>query len=116
MQTIKTITRTKTEEVASVHYEEAHKVLSNAHKQVTGLDFDYDGTGSSYFIKATQILANLTKTYYSFCDSDDYISIDELMQCFSCLEYYDEKDLYDNCVQGTALEQVDFYDYLSLSN
>jgi hypothetical protein len=116
MQTFKTVTRTKTEEVASVYYEEAHKVLENAQKQVAELCLDTDGTGCSYVINATKILANLTETYYSFCDSDDYISIDELMDCFSVLTYYDEKDLYDNCVKGTALEQVDFYEYLSLSN
>jgi len=116
MQKFKTVTRTTTEEVASVYYEEAHAVLENAQKQVAELCLDTDSTGSSYVINATKILANLTETYYSFCDSDDYIGIDKLMDCFSVLTYYDEKDLYDRCVHGTAMEQVDFFEYLSLSN
>ena len=116
MQIFKTVTRTRTEDVASVHYEEAHKVLELAQKQVANLCLDYDGTGSNYYVNATKILANLTETYYSHCDSDDYMSLEEIMSCFDCLTYHDEKDLYDDCVKGTALEELDFYKYLSLHN
>ena len=116
MQIFKTVTRTRMEDVESVHYTEAFKVLENAQKQVAGLSLDYDGTGSSYCINATKILANLTETYYSHCDSDDYMSLEEIMSCFDCLTYHDEKDLYDDCVEGTALEEIDFYKYLSLHN
>ena len=114
MQIFKTVTRTRTEDVESVHYEEAHRVLENAQKQVANLCLDYDGTGSNYYVNATKILANLTETYYSHCDSDDYMSLEEIMSCFDCLTYHDEKDLYDDCVEGTALEELDFYEYLSL--
>ena len=116
MQNFKTITRTTREDVYSVHYEEVHKVRENAQKQVAELCLDFDATGSNYYVNATRILANLTESYYSHCDDEEYYSVDDIMQCFNCLTYHDEKDLYDDCVQGTAFEKLDFYDYLSLYN
>ena len=116
MQNFKTVTKTTTENVYSVHYTEAHKVLENAQKLVASLCLDYDSTGSSYYVNATKILANLTESYYAYCDDDDYISGAEIMQCFNVLTYYDEKHLYDDCIANTAFANVDFYSYCSLCN
>ena len=117
MQTFKTVTKTQTTNVDSVHYTEAHKVLENAQKLVANLCLDYDSTGSSYYINATQILANLTKAYYYSCDDDDYISVAEIIHAIAdCLTYYDDKCLYDDCVKNTALAKFNLYDYAHLSN
>ena len=116
-QTFKTVTKTQTTQDFSVHYTEAHKVLENAQKQVADLCLDYDATGSSYYVNATQILANLTKVYYYTCDDDEYISVADVIHAIAdCLTYYDDKHLYDSCVQNTALEKFNLYDYTSLSN
>ena len=115
MQHFKTITRTRTNDVESVHYTVAHAVLENCQKQVANTCFDYDSTGCRYYIQLTQILASLTQTYYDNAD-DDYLPLCDLMHCFSHLTYYDDKCIYDDCVKNTALESVNFYDYNSLSN
>ena len=116
-QTFKTVTKTQTTNVDSVHYTEAHKVLENAQKQVAQLCLDYDSTGCSYYINATQILANLTKAYYYACDDSEYISVAEIIHAIAdCLTYYDEKHLYDECVKNTALAKFNLYDYAHLSN
>ena len=116
MQNFKTITKKTTEKIYSVHADAVHAVMENAQKIVANLCLDYDSTGSSYYVNATKILANLTESYYAYCDDDDYISVAEIMQCFSVLTYYDEKHLYDDCVANTAFEKLDFYDYCSLHN
>ena len=116
MQNFKTITKNTTDKIYSVHYTQAHTVLENAQKLVANLCLDYDSTGSTYYVNATKILANLTESYYAYCDDDDYISVAEIMQCFNVLTYYDEKHLYDDCVKNTALANVDFYSYCSLCN
>jgi hypothetical protein len=117
MQAFKTVTKTQTQQVESVHYTEAHKVLENAQKQVADLCLDYDSTGSSYYVNATKILANLTETYYCYCDDDEYISVAEIIHAIAdCLTYYDDKHLYDNCVANTALAKINLYDYAHLSN
>ena len=117
MQTFKTVTHTQTTNVDSVHYTVAHKVLENAQQQVAQMCLDYDSTGSSYYINATQILANLTKAYYNSCDDSEYVSIAEIIHAIAdCLTYYDDKHLYDNCVKDTALESINLYDYAHLSN
>ena len=116
-QTFKTVTKTQTTQDFSVHYTEAHKVLENAQKQVANLCLDYDSTGCSYYINATQILANLTKAYYYSCDDDEYISVAEIIHAIAdCLTYYDDKHLYDECVKNTALAKFNLYDYAHLSN
>lgn len=117
MQNFKTVTKTQTTQVESVHYTQAHAVLENAQKLVASLCLDYDSTGSSYYVNATKILANLTETYYCYCDDDDYISVAEIMHAItSCLTYYDDKCLYDDCVKNTALAKLNLYDYAYLSN
>ena len=116
MQTFKTVTKTVTTKNDSVHVDAVHALMENAQKQVADLCLDYDSTGSSYYVNATKILANLTESYYAYCDDDDFISVAEIMQCFNVLTYYDEKHLYDDCVKNTAFEKLDFYDYCSLCN
>ena len=117
MQTFKTVTKTQTQQVESVHYTEAHKVLENAQKQVADLCLDSDNTGSSYYINATQILANLCAVYYNSDEDSEYVSVAEIVYAITnCLTYYDEKHLYDDCVANTALADVNVYDYAHFSN
>ena len=116
MQNFKTVTKTQTENVYSVHYTQAHAVLENAQKLVADLCLDYDATGSEYYVHATKILASLVQTYYAYANDDDYISIAEVMEAFNVLTYYDEKHLYDDLVKNTAFEKLDFYEYCSLCN
>ena len=117
MQTFKTVTKTQTQQVESVHYKVAHAVLENAQQQVANLCLDYDSTGSSYYTNATQILANLTKVYYNSCDDDEYISLQAIMDAItSCLTYYDDEYLYTACVKNTALAKLNSHDYAYLSN
>ena len=117
MQALKTITQTQTTNVDSVHYTVAHAVLENAQKQVAQICLDYDSTGSSYYLNATQILANLTKVYYNSCDDSEYISLQAIMDAItSCLTYYDDEYLYNACVKNTALAKLNLHDYAYLSN
>ena len=117
MQTFKTVTKTQTQQVESVHYTEAHKVLENAQQQVAQLCLDTDCTGSSYYINATQILANLCNVFYNSDEDSEYVSVPEIVHAIGdCLTYYDEKHLYDDCVANTALADVNLYDYVMLHN
>lgn len=115
MQNFKTVTKKTTDKIYCVHADNVHAVMENAQTLVANLMLDYDSTGSSYYVNATQILANLTENYYAYCD-DEFISVAEVMESFNVLTYYDEKHLYDDCVKNTVFEKLDFYDYCSLCN
>lgn len=117
MQAFKTVTKTQTTQVDSVHYMEAHKVLENAQKAVADLCLDYDATGCRQYIMLANIFASLTDCYYSSIDYDsDYVALDDLMQCFAHLTYYDDSYIYDECVANTALAKVNLLDYVYLSS
>ena len=116
MQTFKTVTQTQTTQVDCVHYTVAHAVLENAQKQVANTCFDSDCTGARYYIMCTQILANLTKVFYN-ADDAEYISKAEIIHAIAdCLTYYDDAQLYDDCVANTALASENLYDYTYLSS
>lgn len=115
MQMFKTVTQTQTTNVDSVHYTEAHKVLENAQKAVADLCLDYDCTGARQYCMYANVFAALTNCYYS-ADNSEYISVAEIMHCFSSLTYYDDSYIYDECVANTALAKVNLLDYVCLSN
>ena len=116
MQTFKTVTKQfQPIAVDSVHYTVAHAVLENAQKAVADLCLDYDCTGARQYVMYANIFASLTDCYYS-ADNAEYIALDDLMQCFAHLTYYDDSYIYDECVANTALAKVNLLDYVCLSN
>jgi hypothetical protein len=115
MQTFKTVTRTQTAQVESVHAETVFAVLENAYNSLTLMEADC--TSASYFINSANIYAQLAEVYASFAECDDYVALDSVMQVFANnITYYDESSLYDNCVENTAMQNVKLLDYTSLSN
>jgi hypothetical protein len=115
MQMFKTITQQQTITQDSVHYEVAHKVLENAQKQIADTVFDSDCTGARQYIMLANIFASLTQCFYN-SNNEEYVALDDLMQCFAHLTYYDDSYIYDDCVRNTALEKINLLDYVSLSN
>jgi len=117
MQAFKTVTRTPAPvAVESVHYTVAHAVLENAQKAVADLCLDYDCTGARQYIMYANIFASLTDCYYSIDYDSEYVALDDLMQCFAHLTYYDDSYIYDECVANTALAKVNLLDYVCLSS
>ena len=117
MQAFKTVTRTPAPvAVESVHYTVAHAVLENAQKAVANLCLDYDCTGARQYIMYANIFASLTDCYYSIDYDSEYCALDDLMQCFAHLTYYDDSYIYAEIVQGTALESVDLLEHIYLSS
>jgi hypothetical protein len=115
MQALKTITQTQTAQVESVHAETVFAVLENAYNNLTLMEADC--TSASYFINSANIYAQLAEVYASFAECDDYVALDSVMQVFANnITYYDESSLYDNCVENTAMQNVNLLDYTSLSN
>ena len=115
MQALKTITQTQTAQVESVHADTVFAVLENAYNNLTLMEADC--TSASYFINSANIYAQLAEVYASFADSDDYVALDSVMQVFANnITYYDESSLYENCVENTAMQNVNLLDYTSLSN
>jgi hypothetical protein len=115
MQTFKTVTQTQTTQVESVHADTVFAVLENAYNNLTLMEADC--TSASYFINSANIYAQLAEVYASFAECDDYVALDSVMQVFANnITYYDESSLYENCVENTAMQNVNLLDYTSLSN
>ena len=115
MQAIKNITQTQTTTVESVHADTVYAVLTNAYNNLQLMEADC--TGASYFINSANIYAQLADLYASFASYDDYVALDSVMQVFANnITYYDESNLYDDCVANTAMQNVKLLDYTSLSN
>jgi len=115
MQQLKTITKTQTTQVESVHADTVFAVLTNAYNNLTLMEADC--TSASYFINSANIYAQLADLYASFASYDDYVALDSVMQVFADnITYYDESDLYESCVANTAMQNVKLLDYTSLSN
>ena len=115
MQALKTITKTKTKTVESVHADTVYAVLTNAYNNLQLMEADC--TSASYFINSANIYAQLADLYASFACTDDYVALDSVMQVFANnITYYDESSLYDDCVANTALAKFNLYDYAHLSN
>ena len=115
MQQLKTITQTQTKQVESVHADWVFAVLKNAYNNLQLMEADC--TSASYFINSANIYAQLANLYACFASTDDYTSLDSVMQVFADnITYYDESSLYDDCVANTAMQNVKLLDYTSLSN
>ena len=116
MQNFKTITQQfQPIAVDSVHYTVAHAVLKNAQQHLASTLFESDPTASRHYIMLANVFASLTQCFYNAGD-DEYIALDDLMQCFCHLTYYDDESIYDDCVSNTALAQVKLLDYVILHN
>ena len=116
MQTFKTVTQHfQPIAVDSVHYTVAHAVMENAQKQIANTFFESDCTAARHYIMLANVFASLTQCFYNAGD-DEYIALDDLMQCFAHLTYYDDSNLYDDCVANTPLAKIKLLDYVSLSN
>jgi hypothetical protein len=115
MQQLKTITKTKTKTVESVHVNTVFAVLENAYNSLQLMEADC--TSASYFINSANIYAQLATLYASFADCSDYVALHKVMQCFANnITYYDESSLYENCVANTAMQNVQLENYVYLSN
>ena len=115
MQALKTITQTHTTQVESVHADCVFAVLKNAYNNMQLMEADC--TSASYFINSANIYAQLATLYASFADSNDYVALDSVMQVFANnITYYDESDLFNNCVKNTAMQNVQLENYTYLSN
>ena len=77
--------------------------------------FESDCTAARHYIMLANVFASLTQCFYNAGD-DEYIALDDLMQCFAHLTYYDDSNLYDDCVANTPLAKIKLLDYVSLSN
>ena len=115
MQAFKTITKQQTITADSVHYTVAHAVMENTQKQIANTMFESDCTAARYYIMLANVFASLTQCFYN-SDNEEYIALDDLMQCFAHLTYYDDSVLYDDCVANTALAKINLLDYVCLSS
>ena len=117
MQQLKTIAKTKTTNVESVHVDTVYAVLEKAHAAVAADCMEADCTSASYFINTARIYAQLADLYAANMHYNDYIALADVMQCFADnITYYDESWLYEDCVQNTAMQNVKLQDYTDLSN
>ena len=117
MQQLKTVTKTTTTKTKSIHADALYAVIQNAHAQVAQEIMCADCTSDSYYIKAANIYAQLLALYAKSYYDSEYYSIDSVMEVFANnITYYDESNLFTNCVAGTALEKVQLEKYVYLSN
>jgi len=117
MQALKTITKTTTTKTKSVHADVLYAVIQNAHAQVSAEIMCADCTSDSYYIKAANIYAQLLQLYAKSYYDSEYYSVSSIMEIFANnITYYDESNLFNNCVHNTALKNVKLSDYAYLSN
>ena len=115
MQQLKTITKTKTTTVESVHADTVYAVIKNAYKKLQLIEADC--TSASYFINSANIYEQLITLYATFADTTDYVSLDSVMQCFTNnITYTDESSLFTQAVENTAMQNVQLENYTYLSN
>ena len=114
MQALKTITKTQTTQVDSVHADTVFAVLTNAYNNLQLMEADC--TGASYFINSANIYAQLADLYASFASYDDYVALDSVMQCFTNnITYTDESSLFTQAVENTAMQNIKLENYICLS-
>ena len=115
MQHLKTITKTKTTTVESVHVDTVYAVIQNAYNSLQVIEADC--TSANYFINSANIYAQLITLYARYADSTDYISLKKVMQCFANnITYIDESSLFTHVVENTAMQNVQLENYVYLSN
>ena len=116
MQQIKTINKTTTVAVESVHWQTLYAVVENAYNNLQLMEAD--GTSSSYFVNSANIYAQLAAVYAAHVDAENYIALSTVMECFTNnITYYDEEySLYTTVVANTAMQNIKLLDYTHLSN
>ena len=115
MQQLKTITKTTTTKVRSVHMDTLYNVIQNCYNNLEVVEADC--TCASYFLNSANIFAQLQMLYVQN-ETNDYVSLESVMEVFANnITYYDEEySLYESVVKNTALEKVKLQDYTCLSN
>ena len=115
MQQLKTITKTTTNKVESVHMETLYKVIENCYDSLQIVEADC--TSASYFLNSANIFAQLQMLYVEN-ESNNYVSLQSVMEIFANnITFYDEKySLFTSVVENTAMKNVNLENYTYLSN
>lgn len=115
MQQLKTITKTTTTKVRSVHMDTLYKVIQNCYNSLEVVEADC--TCASYFLNSANIFAQLQMLYVQN-ETNDYVSLQSVMEVFANnINYYDEEySLYESVVQNTAMQNIKLQDYACLSS
>lgn len=115
MQQLKTITKTTTNKVESVHMETVYKVIENCYDSLQIVEADC--TSASYFLNSANIFAQLQMLYVEN-ESNNYVSLQSVMEIFANnITFYDEKySLFESVVENTVLQNVNLENYVYLSN
>ena len=115
MQQLKTITKTTTNKVESVHMETVYKVIENCYDSLQIMESDC--TSASYFVNSANIFAQLQMLYLEN-ETNNYVSLQSVMEIFANnITFYDEKySLFESVVENTALQNVNLENYVYLSN
>ena len=115
MQQLKTITKTNTTKVRSVHMDTLYKVIQNCYNSLEVVEADC--TCASYFLNSANIFAQLQMLYVQN-ETNDYVSLQSVMEVFANnINYYDEEySLYESVVQNTAMQNIKLQDYACLSS
>jgi len=115
MQQLKTITKTTTTKVKSVHMDTLYKVIENCYNSLEVVEADC--TSASYFLNSANIFAQLQMLYVQN-EINDYVSLQSVMEVFANnITYYDEEySLYESVVENTAMQNIKLQDYACLSN
>ena len=115
MQQLKTITKTTTNKVESVHMETLYKVIENCYNSLEVVEADC--TSASYFLNSANIFAQLQMLYVEN-ETSNYVSLQSVMEIFANnITFYDEKySLFESVVENTVLQNVNLENYVYLSN
>ena len=115
MQQLKTITKTTTNKVESVHMETLYKVIENCYDSLQIMESDC--TSASYFVNSANIFAQLQMLYLEN-ETNNYVSLQSVMEIFANnITFYDEKySLFESVVENTVLQNVNLENYVYLSN
>ena len=115
MQQLKTITKTTTTKVRSVHMDTLYKVITNCYNNLEVVEADC--TCASYFLNSANIFAQLQMLYVQN-ENNDYVSLESVMEVFANnITYYDEEySLYESVVKNTAMQNIKLQDYACLSS
>jgi len=117
MQALKTITKTTTTKEKSIHADALYAIVENAHAQVAKEVMCADCTSDSYYIKSANIYTQLLALYANNYYDSDYYSVASVMEIFANnITYYDESNLFNDCVHNTVLQNVKLSDYAYLSD
>ena len=114
MQHLKTITKTTTTNVESVHMDTLYVVINNCFNNLQVVEADC--TSASYFINSANIFAQLQMLYVEN-ESNEYVSLQSIMDVFANnITYYDESSLFTQVVANTAMQKVNLNNFTYLSN